>query len=198
MIAHPHHTLYTQPEILPAHKIRRSNTKTLRWLEKHQSTFKMTRDSFGSIALWQHKTCNIWHTRKPICKIYSVYHHQTIGDTAFTLSKPKTTKDSDVVDIVNTMVKGIDRRVNHTFFNNVSDFNASTQISMVLPWLPDTANFINITSWCNTVYHWTVIFLVFPWRRCITLRILVFYQIKQHFEGTVSSHKTRYYQNRWQ
>ena len=47
VIAHPHHTpIYAarDPPLLTSQTIQ--HTKTLRWLEKHQSTFKMTRGQF--------------------------------------------------------------------------------------------------------------------------------------------------------
>lgn len=137
VIAHPHHTLYTQPEILPAHKIRRSNTKTLRWLEKHPEHIQNDQGQFRvDCALATQKRVTYDTPENQFAKFILCTTIKRLETLLSHYQNLKRQKDSDVVDIVNTMVKGIDRRVSHTFFNNVSDFNASTQISMVFTMAP--------------------------------------------------------------
>ena len=139
---------------------------TLAW--KHPEHIQKDQGQFlGRLRFGNTKTWNIYDTpenqfAKSLILCTTIKRLET---PVSHYQKPKTIKDSDVVDIVTTMVKGIDRRVSHTFFNNVSDsLMPQRRYLWPLPRLPDTANFANITSWCNTVYHWQWYFLVFPWK----------------------------------
>ena len=133
----PHHLLQQEREVLPQHKIRRYDGKTIRWLEKHPEC--MMRDEKGirvekALAVRKFVT---YDTRENRLTKYML--EQTARRLEqFRTQYLKLCRDTDqaILDRLQSMVAGIVRRCNTGFMKEVSSEASGAGMSLVFSMAP--------------------------------------------------------------
>ena len=128
----PHHVLETIHEVMPSHKIKKMDAKTIRWIEKHPNQAKYAK---GHVLI-EHAL----GVRRQVT--YNTKENQLIKhilqSTARKLEAFKKNymrlqrkEDQAVIDKIDFMIKEINRRCNTTFLSEVNAKEESSGMSLV-------------------------------------------------------------------
>lgn len=140
IIKSPHHILVTEHEILPAHKVRRIDSKSIKWIEKHPENVTATHIGVyasKAMAVKKHVTYNTIENRftkfillSTIKRITEFINRYFIGNNT----------DSSVIDESNRMINEIRKRVYRSFLNNVDNYKPTQSMSLVFGMAPGYRN----------------------------------------------------------
>ncbi len=133
----PHHLLQQELEVLPQHKIRRYDGKTLRWLEKHPA--QMVRGENGiqvekALAVRKFVTYNTRENRVTKYMLEQTARRLEQFKKQYECMSQNT--DQTMVDRILRMVAGIRRRCNTGFMKEVSSEPSGTGMSLVFGMAP--------------------------------------------------------------
>ncbi len=133
----PHHLLRQESEVLPQHKIRHCDGKTLRWLEKHPG--QMVRRENGilvekALAVRKYVTYDTRENRLTKYMLEQTARRLELFRKQYELMSQNT--DRAVVDQIQGMVAGIQRRCNTGFMKEVSSDPSGTGMSLVFGMAP--------------------------------------------------------------
>ena len=149
MILHnPHHQLRTEHEVQPWYKIRRTDNRTLRWLEKHPEYAR--RVDSNKLSSGIHGSGNIVAERALAVRKYVTYDTKENRLTKFMLEQTahrlehfkskycqlNRDTDQEIIRLINTMIQGINRRCNSGFMREVSALAADSGMSLVFGMAP--------------------------------------------------------------
>lgn len=137
VLAKPHHILQTEHTLLPGHKIRRTDRKTLRWIEKHpdhalRSGNRILVDK--ALAVKKYVTYDTKENRLTKYMLQSTVkrlehfrkRYEALGREG----------DDAVADQLDTMIRGIRRRYNTGFLREVEGAPADSGMSLVFGMAP--------------------------------------------------------------
>ncbi len=124
----PHHILDRTSEILSAHKAKRTNVQTMRWIEKHPENVRFENGKIVSaksvLAIKKFVTYDtnenrftkfiLQSTTKKLKNFINVYQKST------------TNLDEAIISKFNDMVKKVDRCCTNSFLSDVGQYNASS------------------------------------------------------------------------
>ena len=140
IIRNPHHILTTEHEILPAHKVKRIDSKTIKWVERHPENVTATLVGvYASKAMTakKHITYNTLENRftkfillSTIKRITDFRNRYIIGNDA----------DYSVIDEANRMISELRKRVYRSFLNNVDNYKPTQSMSLVFGMAPGYRN----------------------------------------------------------
>ena len=143
MILHnPHHQLQTEHEVLPFHKVRRTDNSTVKWLEKHPeyvrkdvhagkpATFRAER----ALAVRKYVTYDTKENR--LTKYMLERTAQRLEHFKAQYCRLKQDADQDLIRRINTMQQGINRRCNTGFMREVDSLAAKSGMSLVFGMAP--------------------------------------------------------------
>ena len=125
VIARPHHILEKEYKVLPGHKVRRTDNRSLRWIEKHpdQTMRSGTRIlAAKALAVEKHVT---YDTKENRLENFRNQYLKLMRDT-----------DLTVINQIDRMMQGIRRRVNTGFFREVEAVPAKSGMSLVFNMAP--------------------------------------------------------------
>ena len=133
----PHHLLQQEREVLPQHKIRRYDGKTLRWLEKHPG--QMARGSDGilvekALAVRKYVTYDTRENR--LTKYMLEQTARRLEQFKAQYLKLSRETDPTILERLNGMTAGIVRRCNTGFMKEVNSEAAGTGMSLVFGMAP--------------------------------------------------------------
>ena len=137
ILAKPHHLLETSHEVLPSHKIKRVDNRSLRWVEKHPDQAKVCPDRVLVNKTLAVKKQITYDTKENRLTKY------ILKTTAARLASFKTNylnlqraEDKAVIDRINEMIRNLNRRSNASFLANVGAHEASAGMSLVFSMAP--------------------------------------------------------------
>lgn len=137
ILAQPHHLLETTREVLPSHKIKRTDNRTLRWVEKHPGHAKLSTGTVyvtRALAVKKQVTYNTAENRLTKYILQST----TKKLESFKRNYLHLQRDEDraVIDKIDGMIKGLNRRSNSSFLANVNTSESSSGMSLVFSMAP--------------------------------------------------------------
>lgn len=140
IIKTPHHILTVEHEILPAHKVKRVDSKTIKWVERHPESVIVSPVGMcasKAMALKKRVNYNTVENRftkfillSIIKRIKDFRHRYILGNNA----------DSSVLDETNKMINEIRKRVYRSFLNNVDGYKPTQSMSLVFGMAPGYRN----------------------------------------------------------
>lgn len=133
----PHHLLQQEREVLPQHKIRRVDGKTLRWLEKHPAQMARGADEIRvekALAVRKFVTYDTRENR--LTKYMLEQTARRLEQFKAQYLKISRDIDSSVLDRLQNMVSGIIRRCNTGFMKEVSSEPSGAGMSLVFGMAP--------------------------------------------------------------
>lgn len=140
IIKFPHHALVTDHEILPAHKVRKTNSKSARWLEKHPEHVNICCNRVHAdrtVAVKKHITYDTIENR--FTKLILTSTIKRLED----FRKRYAAIDDAEISIINEttwMIKEVNRRVYYSFLKNVNDYQATQSMSLAFSMAPGYRN----------------------------------------------------------
>lgn len=137
IMSQPHHVLETTHEVMPSHKIKKTDGRTIRWIEKHPNQAKRVD---GRIVV--ERTLGVKRQVTYNTKENQLTKH-ILQSTARKLEAFKRNymrlqrkEDQAVIDKIDSMVKELNRRCNTTFLAEVNAKEASSGMSLVFSMAP--------------------------------------------------------------
>lgn len=137
IINQSYHLLETYCEVLPSYKIRKSDKKTRRWVEKHPSYAKRVGSNiYVDKAMSVKKQITFDNKENRLVKYMlkeTVKRLELLKKQYFQLQRQE---DYVITDKINTMIKNINRRINNSFLSEVESVTANTGMSLVFSMAP--------------------------------------------------------------
>lgn len=133
----PHHLLQQENEIMPQHKIRRYDEKTIRWLEKHPE--QMARDKNGilvdkALAVRKYVTYDTRENR--LTKYMLEQTARRLDQFRIRYLENGPDPDAAILQEARNMVVGIQRRCNTGFMKEVTSEASGAGMSLVFGMAP--------------------------------------------------------------
>lgn len=137
ILQQPHHELETIHEVLPSHKIKSTDIRTVRWIEKHPAHVARLGNGFAvDKALAVNKWVNYDTKENRLTKyVLQSTAKKLIG---FKQNYMRLQRESDaaLISKIDGMIQGITRRCNSGFLANVNAHEASSGMSLVFSMAP--------------------------------------------------------------
>ena len=140
IIKSPHHILAADHKILPAHKVRKIDNKTIQWIERHPENITTLHTGIyvsKTMAVMKHVTYNTIENR--FTKFILLSTMKRIDDFKRRYIIGNDT-DSSVIDKANQMINEIKKRVYFSFLNNVDNYKPTQSMSLVFGMAPGYRN----------------------------------------------------------
>ncbi len=137
ILAQPHHLLETTHEVLPGHKIKRVDNRSLRWIEKHPDQAMITADRVliaRTLAVKKQITYDTKENR------LTKYILQTTAKKLESFKRNylnlQRSEDKVVVNQIDEMIRNLNRRSNASFLADVGPHESSAGMSLVFSMAP--------------------------------------------------------------
>ena len=137
ILAQPHHLLETTHEVLPSHKIKRTDNRSLHWIEKHPDQAKINADRIliaKTLAVKKQITYDTKENR------LTKYILQTTAKKLESFKRNylnlQRAEDKAVVNQIDEMIHNLNRRSNASFLADVGPHESSAGMSLVFSMAP--------------------------------------------------------------
>ena len=133
----PHHVLVTTHEVLARHKVKRTDSRTVRWIEKHPEQIQNTNGKrVISRALAVKKQITYDTKENRFVKFIMLSTAKKLVSFKRFYIRLSREEDKAVGTQIDGMINGLYRRSNTSFFRNVSALETSTGMSLVFSMAP--------------------------------------------------------------
>lgn len=137
ILAQPHHELETIREVLPSHKIKATDIRSIRWIEKHPHHTSRKGDRFTvDKALAVRKQVTYDTKENQLTKYILQSTAKKLISFKQNYMRLQRETDTAIVAKIDRMIQGITRRCNSGFLSNVSSHEASSGMSLVFSMAP--------------------------------------------------------------
>ena len=137
ILRNPHHELRTEHEVLPWHKIKRTDNQTLRWLEKHPEHVRKDENGIRAekaLAVKKYVTYDTNENR--ITKYMLKRTAQRLELFKQQYTRLGRDMDTEVLKQIESMTAGITRRADTGFMKEVEPIAAESGMSLVFNMAP--------------------------------------------------------------
>lgn len=137
VIAKPHHVLEMEHVVLPGHKVKRTDNRTLRWIEKHpEQTFRSENGIMVKRALAVKKHVTYDTKENSLTKYMLQSTIKRLENFKSQYMKLSRETDAALIDQIDMMIKGIRRRFNTGFMMKVEAVPVKSGMSLVFGMAP--------------------------------------------------------------
>ena len=137
IMSQPHHVLETTHQVLPSHKVKKTDGRTIRWIEKHPDQAKRVNGEFRiERALAVRKQVSYDTKENQLTKYILLSTARKLESFKKNYLKLQRKEDQAVIAKIDGMVRGLNRRSNTTFLADVEAKEASSGMSLVFSMAP--------------------------------------------------------------
>ena len=137
IMSQPHHVLETTHQVLPSHKVKKTDCRTIRWIEKHPDQAKRVNGEIRiERALAVKKQVSYDTKENQLTKYILMSTARKLESFKKNYLKLQRKEDQAVITKIDGMVKEINRRCNTTFLADVEAKEASSGMSLVFSMAP--------------------------------------------------------------
>ena len=137
IMSQPHHVLETTHQVLPSHKVKKTDGRTIRWIEKHPDQAKRVNGEFRiERALAVRKQVSYDTKENQLTKYILLSTARKLESFKKNYLKLQRKEDQAVIAKIDGMVRGLNRRSNTTFLADVEAKEASSGMSLVFLMAP--------------------------------------------------------------
>ena len=137
IIVQPYHLLEKKQEILPAHKIKQADIKTLRWIEKHpEHVSRKNGKNFVDKAIATKKQVTFDNKENRIVRYMLLETVKKLEVLKKKYAQLQRQTDENIVFKINNMSTNIRRRVYNSFLREVDAATERTDMSLVFSMAP--------------------------------------------------------------
>lgn len=138
ILRNPHHILMSEHQILPEYKIKRSDSSTIKWLEKHPDHIVRSKDGRircdKALSVKKYVTYNTRENRLVKHMLVETMKRLKLFERLY--CKLGNDVDTEIISIVETMVSGINRRCNSGILAEIEPSTENTGLSLVFGMAP--------------------------------------------------------------
>lgn len=137
IMSQPHHVLETTHQVLPSHKIKKIDSRTLRWIKKHsEQAERVNEDIRIERALVVRKKVSYDTKENQLTKYILLSTARKLDSFKKNYLKLQRKEDQAVITKIDGMIKEINRRCNTTFLAEVDAKEFSSGMSLVFSMAP--------------------------------------------------------------
>lgn len=137
IMSQPHHVLETTHQVLPSHKVKKTDGRTIRWIEKHPDQAKRVNGEFRiERALAVRKQVSYDTKENQLTKYILLSTARKLESFKKNYLKLQRKEDQAVIAKIDGMVRELNRRCNTTFLADVEAKEASSGMSLVFSMAP--------------------------------------------------------------
>lgn len=137
ILAQPHHELETIREVLPSHKIKSTDNRSIRWIEKHPYYVARIDNRFAvekALAVKKQITYDTKENR--FTKYILQSTAKKLAGFKQNYMRLQRETDSAFITKIDDMIQGLNRRCNSGFMSNVAAYETSSGMSLVFSMAP--------------------------------------------------------------
>lgn len=137
ILAQPHHILETTHEVLPAHKIKRVDKRTIRWIEKHPDQVCRVNSNIAVNKAMAVKKQVTYDTRENrLTKFILLSTEKKLKSFKSNYLRLQRDADPEIIKKIDEMIININRRGNMSFLADVGAHEVSAGMSLVFCMAP--------------------------------------------------------------
>jgi len=137
IISSPHHKLYVEHPVVPAHKVKKVDNQTLKWLQKHPENVVPMTAGYSAIKAPTVKKLITYNTiENQFTKFILKSTAKKLKDFRDRYTRSTRKPEPAVLDSVDTMTASLNKFVNASFLREVDDYKATQSMSLVFEMAP--------------------------------------------------------------
>ena len=137
IISSPHHKLYVEHPIVPAHKVKKIDNQTIKWLQKHpQHVVPMTAGYSAVKAPTVKKQITYNTIENQFTKFILKSTIKKLKDFRDRYTRSTRKPEPAVLGSVDSMTAALNKLVNNSFLRDVDDYKATQSMSLVFEMAP--------------------------------------------------------------
>ncbi|MBR4289337.1 MAG: restriction endonuclease-like protein [Oscillospiraceae bacterium] len=137
IISSPHHKLYLEHPVVPAHKVKKIDNQTIRWLQKHPEHVIPKTSGYTALKAPTVKKQITYNTlENQFTKFILKSTIKKLKDFRDRYSRSTRKPEDSVLSSVDTMTAALNKFVNTTFLREVDDYKATQSMSLVFEMAP--------------------------------------------------------------
>lgn len=137
ILAQPHHTLETIHQVLPSHKIKQTDNRAIKWIEKHPNKAIIKNDKVlveKTLAVKKQVTYDTKENQ--LTKHILLSTIKRLIEFKNNYAKLQRAQDEEIIKNIDYMVSQLNRRANASFLAEVSPQPQSSSMSLVFSMAP--------------------------------------------------------------
>ena len=137
IISSPHHKLYVEHPIVPAHKVKKIDNQTIKWLQKHPQNVVPMVAGYSAIKAPTVKKQITYNTiENQFTKFILKSTVKKLKDFRDRYTRSTRKPEPAVLDSVDAMIAVLNKFVNNSFLREVEDYKATQSMSLVFEMAP--------------------------------------------------------------
>lgn len=137
IISSPHHKLYVEHPIVPAHKVKKIDNRTIKWLQKHPQNVVPMVAGYSAVKAPTVKKQIAYNTiENQFTKFILKSTAKKLKDFRDRYTRSTRKPESAVLDSVDSMMSALNKFVNGSFLREVDDYKATQSMSLVFEMAP--------------------------------------------------------------
>ena len=137
IISSPHHKLYVEHPIVPAHKVKKIDNQTIKWLQKHPQHVVPMYVGYSAVKAPTVKKQITYNTiENQFTKFILKSTVKKLKDFRDRYTRSTRKPERSVLDSVDTMTAALNKYVNASFLREVDDYKATQSMSLVFEMAP--------------------------------------------------------------
>lgn len=137
IISQPHHVLETNRQVVPFHKAKKIDNKSIKWIEKHPDNARIFNEKICLSKVLSVKKQVSYDTKENKLTKYILLTTKRKLETFKSSYKTLQRKeDLDIIAKIDKMINDIDRRCNNTFLADIRSQETSSGMSLVFSMAP--------------------------------------------------------------
>ena len=137
IISSPHHKLYVEHPIMPAHKVKKIDNQTIKWLQKHpQNVIPMVNGYSATKAPTVKKQITYNTIENQFTKFILKSTVKKLKDFGDRYTRSTRNPEQEVLRSVDAMTAALNKYINASFLREVDDYKATQSMSLVFEMAP--------------------------------------------------------------
>lgn len=137
IISSPHHKLYVEHPIVPAHKVKKIDNQTIKWLQKHPEHVVPMYIGYSAVKAPTVKKQITYNTlENQFAKFILKSTVKKLKDFRDRYTRSTRKPEDAVLNSVDSMTAALNKLINTTFLREVDDYRATQSMSLVFEMAP--------------------------------------------------------------
>ena len=137
IISSPHHKLYVEHPIVPAHKVKKIDNQTIKWLQKHPQHVVPLTAGYSAVKAPTVKKQITYNTiENQFTKFILKSTVKKLKDFRDRYTRSTRKPEPAVLGSVDSMTAALNKLVNNSFLREVDDYKATQSMSLVFEMAP--------------------------------------------------------------
>ena len=137
ILSSPHHKLYVEHPIVPAHKVKKTDSQTIKWLQKHSQNVVPMVSGYSALKAPTVKKQITYNTiENQFTKFILKSTVKRLKDFCDRYTRSTRNPEQEVLHSVDTMAAALNKYINASFLREVDDYKATQSMSLVFEMAP--------------------------------------------------------------